>query len=585
MDGDMIIAGTIGANQLFAGQIITQAAQIGDILQSDNFNWTAPYTGWRLDKSGTLRASAVEIRNSAGSLVFSTGRGISGNFIDISPSGNMFPNSDFGANTSEHGWVIDYNQGGGSDYQFIRDLAAPDWAPMGGHNLGFVRGWNDSSAAGWFIIIYNKFIPVGGSQQIELSAYIASHRCSSRYLNYRFYDVNQAPISEGWFGTGNNDNGGQDLANWERVGGILTTPYNCKYIKVAFQVGAIKAGETFNPYAWITKIFLGAAKAGQSQLSPWSAATSSGAFAETSQLTNSNSTSLIAGDNGYLLNSLQQWNQVSGAGRPEDNATVNIVFRQATQPTQRPNGSPLAINDFWFDTTTLNPRTYSYNGSYWVLQGDVTANNTAAAIAGQGAFATISQILKAQATTYIQAGAIGSLQVDTAAIGNAHIDRATANKLVVVTADMQDLSVQTLKIAGSAVTVPLAKYTVGSTNVNGGAGFVQVLQMNTGVISHEVETKLIVSFGGALQISVATAQQATVTARLQINGVTVYSATAIMIDGTYVMVSGGSFSASVVYTLPISADYSINFHLSCSAGGSASSSISNKFFSIIAAKR
>jgi hypothetical protein len=58
-----------------------------------------------------------------------------------------------------------------------------------------------------------------------------------------------------------------------------------------------------------------------------------------------------------------------------------------------------------------------------------------------------------------------------------------------------------------------------------------------------------------------------------------------MIDGTYVMVSGGSFSASVIYTLPISADYSINFHLSCSAGGSASSSISNKFFSIIAAKR
>jgi hypothetical protein len=150
---------------------------------------------------------------------------------------------------------------------------------------------------------------------------------------------------------------------------------------------------------------------------------------------------------------------------------------------------------------------------------------------------------------------------------------------------MQDLSVQTLKIAGSAVTVPLAKYTAASTNVNGGAGYIQALQMNTGVISHEIETKLIVSFGGAIQVGVAADQQITVTARLQINGVTVYSATAMMIDGTYVRVSGGSFSASVLYTLPISADYSINFQLSCSAGASASATIANKFFSIIAAKR
>ena len=594
MDGDMIIAGTIGANQLFAGEVITQAAQIGDILQSDNFNWAVPYTGWRLDKSGTLRASAVEIRNSAGTLVFSTGRGVPGNFIDISPSGNIFPNSDFGSAT--HKWIVRWYQGGGSNYELGRDLAGSDWSPMGGHSIGISRPGATGPAAGYFDIEFDQYFAVSTEQKIEVSAYIASHRCP-RYLMIYYYDINKNYIGDNWshsalgdvwFPQNDGFNGGQNLSNWDRVGGFLTVPTTpvalspCRYIRIGFRVGPATSDE---PVGWITKIFLGIPKAGQTQLSPWSAATSSGAFAETSQLTNANSTSLIAGDNGYLLNSLQQWNQVSGAGRPEDNATVNIVFRQATQPTQRPNGSPLAINDFWFDTTTLNPRTYSYNGSYWVLQGDVTANNTAAAIAGQGAFATISQILKAQATTYIQAGAIGSLQVDTAAIGNVHIDRASANKLVVVTADMQDLSVQTLKIAGNAVTVPLAKYTAASTNVNGGAGYIQVLQMNTGVISHEVETKLIISFGGALQISVATAQQATVTARLQINGVTVYSATAIMIDGAYVMVSGGSFSASVVYTLPISADYSINFHLSCSAGGSASSSISNKFFSIIAAKR
>jgi predicted phage tail protein len=490
MDGDMIIAGTVGANQLFAGEVITQAAQIGDVLQSDNFNWAVPYAGWRLDKSGTLRASAVEIRNSAGSLVFSTGRGISGNFIDISPSGNMFPNSDFASGWA--GWSVTWNPGGGTNYFVDRDLGSSVYAPAGGHQIGCVRNGITQAASNWFDITYEHYFPIQPGIAIEVSAYLAAQNCPV-YLMVTFYNSSHEYIFDAGYGPVTSL-GGNDLNNWTRVGGLLTSPANTAYMRIGSRAGAATAP---NPYHWITKIFFGLQKTGQTQFSPWSAATSSGAFAETSQLTNANSTSLVAGDNGYLLNSLQQWNQISGAGRPEDNATVNIVFRQATQPTQRPNGSPLAINDFWFDTTTLNPRTYSYNGSYWVLQGDITANNTAAAIAGQGAFATISQILKAQATTYIEAGAIGSLQVDTAAIGNAHIDRASVNKLVVVTADMQDLSVQTLKIAGNAVTLNQATYKKTNTPIttNSATNPTTIITHNTGVVSHDVESSLIIMFG------------------------------------------------------------------------------------------
>ncbi|NJA04152.1 hypothetical protein HC024_00125 [Methylococcaceae bacterium WWC4] len=81
------------------------------------------------------------------------------------------------------------------------------------------------------------------------------------------------------------------------------------------------------------------------------------------------------------------WSDVTGSGKPADNATKNTIFRQSTAPT-----SGMTTNDIWFDTSTLNPKVYSYNGSSWVLAGDITGNNTAAAISGQGALATVNQI-------------------------------------------------------------------------------------------------------------------------------------------------------------------------------------------------
>lgn len=275
IDGNLLVSGSISA-----AKVNTNGLTIRD-----------PSGNIILDASGSGSLDWAKISGS-GKPANNATVGADGSNLSISASGNMFPNSDFSSAT--HDWIVDFNPSGGTGYIFTRDLAYPDWAPAGGHNLGIQRTWNDSSASGWFIVIYNKFIPVGSSQNIELSAYISSHRCASRYLNYRFYDASFTLISQNWFDGNNNDNGGQDLANWTRVGGIITTPSNCKYMKVAFQVGALKAGETTDPYAWITKIFLGIPKVGQTQLSPWSAATSSGAFAELSQLTPANASTYIA---------------------------------------------------------------------------------------------------------------------------------------------------------------------------------------------------------------------------------------------------------------------------------------------------
>ena len=110
------------------------------------------------------------------------------------------------------------------------------------------------------------------------------------YLMLAFYDSAQALIAENWYGP-STAGGGQNLSSWTRVGGIATAPTNTKYIIVFIRAGAATAAD---PYFWATKLFLGLTKPGQTQLSPWSASTSSGAFSELNQINTGNVGTYIA---------------------------------------------------------------------------------------------------------------------------------------------------------------------------------------------------------------------------------------------------------------------------------------------------
>lgn len=78
--------------------------------------------------------------------------------------------------------------------------------------------------------------------------------------------------------------------------------------------------------------------------------------------------------------------QVTGSGKPADNATKNLVYRQNSAPS-----SP-TTNDIWCQLDGVgNPiAIWVYNGSSWINGADRTVYNTAAAITGQGAWATAS---------------------------------------------------------------------------------------------------------------------------------------------------------------------------------------------------
>ena len=120
------------------------------------------------------------------------------------------------------------------------------------------------------------------------------------------------------------------------------------------------------------------------------------------------STSQIADDAG--LGTTAAWSGVSGTGKPADNATRNTVYRLSTAPT-----SGMSTNDLWFNTGTF--ATYYYDGASWVLAGDRTSANTAAAITGQGTFATTSQITTTNSATLVGASAITATQVASLNVG------------------------------------------------------------------------------------------------------------------------------------------------------------------------
>ncbi len=72
IDKDQILAGSIGATHMTSDVVITSMAQIGDIVQSENFHWgEGGYHGWRLDRSGAAKFGSIDVRSANGSIILS----------------------------------------------------------------------------------------------------------------------------------------------------------------------------------------------------------------------------------------------------------------------------------------------------------------------------------------------------------------------------------------------------------------------------------------------------------------------------------------------------------------------------------
>jgi hypothetical protein len=91
----------------------------------------------------------------------------------------------------------------------------------------------------------------------------------------------------------------------------------------------------------------------------------------------------ITGQGTLATQNTATWStQVTGTGKPADFSTRNVIFQQTSTPTANSTG------DLWFKTDSRE--IYRWSGSAWIKDGDLTSQWTAAAITGQGAWATAS---------------------------------------------------------------------------------------------------------------------------------------------------------------------------------------------------
>jgi hypothetical protein len=106
---------------------------------------------------------------------------------------------------------------------------------------------------------------------------------------------------------------------------------------------------------------------------------------------------------GAGLGTTANWPNVSGTGRPADNATQNIIYQQASQPSG-------TVGDIWIDTDDSN-KLYLHNGSAWVLRRDsgIDSALTAAANAQDTADGKIETFFQ----TGMPTGTVGDLWFDT----------------------------------------------------------------------------------------------------------------------------------------------------------------------------
>ncbi|WP_338457591.1 hypothetical protein N4J17_04720 [Methylococcus capsulatus] len=96
------------------------------------------------------------------------------------------------------------------------------------------------------------------------------------------------------------------------------------------------------------------------------------------------------------------YDNVTGTKPPAD-ATRNKIFIQSGTPA-----SPTA-GDLWFDTA--NKTWATWTGTLWQVVSDVTAYKTAAAIVGQGAYATLDLLTSGNVDSFMSDSTLGTLKL------------------------------------------------------------------------------------------------------------------------------------------------------------------------------
>ena len=262
-----------------------------------------------------------------------------------------------------------------------------EWVPTGGNALVIAQGARNGNQYNVGADIYPAGgygsaatgIPVVAGKRYELSCKVASHR-SDAMIIVDFFDAANTHLggfSSGWITP--RASGGKQLSNWSQAVCFGVAPANAAYASIYFRKSDTDTNET-SSYAWFTQPHFGLATEAQTVASAYTPGTSYAALTA-------------------------NWGNVSGSGKPQDNATYGATFDQ---------------NIF----------------------GRIGPGNV---------------------TTYIDNLTVGNMQIADLAISSAKIqDAAITNAKIqnaaITNAKIQDLSVNTIKVQNDTLIVPRSVY-------------------------------------------------------------------------------------------------------------------------------
>ncbi len=391
ISGDQLLAGTVGANQLASDTLITNKAQIGNVIESSVFGWphasgpnVGMYEGWRIDKSGYAAFKNIEIRGNNGNLVFKSGEGF--NWTNVLaeggtnlPAANATVGATWGTNISGQpsndlilnnlqtgAWVVGQTPPWGLngtsaenaiDYDTdVNGVKVPVWKCIANADGNEAGGWyknegDPSFGKNWFKVDKNKpyrfAVPVkitGGSTGSYFWGIGETTVCDLNTSNknsnpYFVYGGRSGLVANRWYllvgyvfpaGSTGNTNAGSGIFDLT-TGELVSERWNYCWASDVEYTGT----RAYQYYC---------ANAGETQVFGY----------PTVEIVDGTESKLF--DNlGYaaLLNAQQKWSDVSGTGKPADYADVtnysdarvsNVIEENNTLLVSRPVGASFNNN-------------------------------------------------------------------------------------------------------------------------------------------------------------------------------------------------------------------------------------------------
>lgn len=322
-DADLIVPGSITAGKLSVTNLSAISSDLGAVTAgSVNINNKAVITS-----AGEASFKGIQILDSSNNVVMSAGTTTSLNLAYANPTNvpttwqnsyvsngsNLCFNSDFGLGLN--GWTVNYNPFGAT-YDYCNAshivMGGLDWTPNRGigEGSGSFQLLQNNTTAG-YCEVQSTNIPVVAGAIYCVSAYTGAHRCSVDVFGW-WIDQTGAYITP--FGNDIDQNnaaasGGMLLSGYKRHSQTAIAPSNAASVRITLRKFATNAPYT-DSWMFVSQVQLERVNNIGATAGPWG----------------------IGPSGTYTFNGITlagqtaDWPQISGTGKPSDNASSDLVL-------------------------------------------------------------------------------------------------------------------------------------------------------------------------------------------------------------------------------------------------------------------